>query len=114
MIRELKKHERELLDYLLEPDFPGRDVLRQQVATARVEELDDCPCLRFHVTSPVTAEVKQRIPIEAGSEDVEILLHVLDGRLSELEIVRKDPSKPLKIPALSEFKRFCPENWAVE
>jgi hypothetical protein len=86
MFRNLTQYERELVDYLLEPDFPGRDALPQQVATAHVEELDGCPCLRFHVNIPVIAEVKHRIPIEAESKtgDIQVLLHVLEGRLMSL------------------------------
>jgi len=116
MFRSMTQYERELLDYLLEPNFPGRDALRQQIATAHVEELDDCPCLRFHVNAPVIAEVKHRIPIEAESKtgDIQVLLHVLEGRVDELEIVRANPAKPLKMPSVNELKRFCPDNWAIE
>jgi hypothetical protein len=114
MIRDLNMTERRLLDYLLEPDFPGRDALRHQAATAKVEELDDCPCLRFHVEAPAATGIKHRIPIEADSQNIEILIHVVDGRLNELEIVQKNPEQPIHIPPLSEFKRFCPDNWQID
>ena len=87
MIRELSVIERKLLDCLFEPDFPGRDALRDQAATAKVEELD---------------------------ENIEVLIHVVDGRLNELEIVQKNPEQPVHIPPLSEFKRFCPDNWQID
>jgi len=104
------------MDYLLEPDFPGRDALREQLDTAQVEELDECPCLKFKVIGPAVAEVKSRVPIQAYSAggDVHVLLHVVDGRLDELEFVYFDPSKPLQKPAPREFKRFCPTDWAID
>lgn len=114
MVRELHPGERQLIDYLLEPDFPGRDALRAQVATVRAEELDDCPCLRLHVNGSPSANVKRRVPIEAGGENIEILLHVVDGKLNELEFVWKDPSKERRIPAIRELKRFCPDDWKIE
>jgi len=64
----MNEFEREWMDYLLEPNFPGRDALREQVATAQVEELDECPCLQFHVNSPAIADVKRRVPIEAYNQ----------------------------------------------
>jgi hypothetical protein len=104
------------MDYLLEPDFPGRDALREQLATARVEELDECPCLKFNVSGPAIAEVKCRVPIEAhsASGDVNVLLHVVEGRLDELEFVHFDPSRPLRMPAPRELRRFCPTDWTID
>lgn len=49
-------------------------------------------------TSPVIAHVKERVPVEAMVDDadgvaVNILLHVKDGQLNELEVIKTDGSK---------------------
>ena len=118
-MRDLKPQERELLDFLLGADFPGRDALRSQLAAAKVDELDKCPCLKFHVDEAVPAVVKHRIPIEASAKDadgvdIQVLLHVVDGRANELEFVKGDGSTIRQLPSLTNWRRFCPDNWTIE
>jgi hypothetical protein len=85
---------------LLRSEFPGRDVLVRQLATASVKTIDPDGSLKFAVESPERADVNQRVPVEAWATDldgmlIEVLLHVVDGVLDEFEILRAD-SKPLQ------------------
>jgi hypothetical protein len=69
----------------------------------------------------VLAPVKRRVPVEAWYLDVNskpldgpfvrILLHVLDGKLSELEIYKDDSSPVIKKePKLTELTLFSPDS----
>lgn len=98
-LRELTAKERAVLEFMLQPDFPGRDELRQQLDVTRVcgESGRGDPTIDLYVdrTSAPPAPVKRRIPIEARGRDpdgigLEVLLHVLDGYMSELEVYRED------------------------
>ncbi len=103
--RPMTVNERKLLSFLLDADFPGRDELRQQAATAMVSrDCSDCPTLELEAdrTCP-RATVKRTVPIEAEGRDydgmaVQILLHVVDGYLSELEVFRYDDKRIEAIP----------------
>jgi hypothetical protein len=86
------------LAQLLAEPFQGRDAIVDQLATARVSETDDrdTRTIMFHVDpgSPV-AVTTGRAPLEAEGVELDgvpiaILLHVVDGRATELEIYRVD------------------------
>ena len=105
--RPLKAKEEELLNFLLSKPFPGRDALRAQLKSVRVmTDCKDCPTIELAVdqtTGPV-ATVKARVPIEAEGFDsdgvrIHLLLHVVDGLLSELEIFREDVNPILNLPS---------------
>jgi hypothetical protein len=100
--RPLKWDERALLDFLL--DHPiARDELRAQAERAEVVSECDCGCrsvgLEPHAAAPsarYTAEdsvygrddyigIRARGRSEAGTE-IEVTLHVVHGRMAELEI----------------------------
>lgn len=98
--------ERKLLSFLVDAEFPGRDELRQQAVTAMVSrDCRDCPTFELEVDHRCPkASVKRTVPIEAEGRDsdgmaVQILLHVVDGYLSELEIFRYDEKR---IEAISD------------
>jgi len=65
--REMTPRERALIDHLLAADFPGRDALRAQLSTARVQaqhpQQDEC--MRFEVLDRVPAATLSSRPIEA-------------------------------------------------
>lgn len=94
--------ERAILDKLLDQDFPGAKELREQASCAMILD-DSVPgVVVFHVPEGPSAPVNQRVPVagcfksgQGLDEDdlytVEALLHVVDGRLNELEIVAPDP-----------------------
>ena len=84
-----------ILAVLLAADFPGRDAVVAQIAAAKGRRIDDDGSLELSVVDAPPAAVERRIPVEAEIEDldgvtVHLLLHVLDGFVSELEIFRED------------------------
>jgi hypothetical protein len=92
--------ERKLLDTLLIASFPGKDALVQQLVSAEVRSIDEGGSFRIRTSNGPLAEVVRRIPVEAELEDLDgvtihVLLHVVDGRLDELEIYRDD-SRPVQ------------------
>ncbi len=99
--RPLEEHERAILERLLECEFPGRDELRQQAKSVRAKLIDeyddDHNSLALSVHSPILADTEYRVPVEGEYLDADgvpicILLHVVDGRLNELEIFKADGS----------------------
>ncbi len=99
-----------MLDLLLASKFVGREELAAQADTALVQQIDPEGSLRFMVGGP-SAPVQTRIPVEGryldGSDDpfgpaVNLLIHVVEGRLHELEIYKDDDSQigtgPYSVP----------------
>ena len=92
--RPLFKHERELIEKLLEPEFVGRDELRAQLQTVTGRQLlDDGTFLELRCGSSVTAPVRNRVPTEGRCRDtdggpIDVLLHVVDGLMHQLEILK--------------------------
>ena len=118
-LRSLTDCERRLLDRLLHLDFPGRDEIRQQIEECEVEPLDSDGSLNFHLkrrTSAVTT--KFRVPIEAEAMDsdgikIHVLLHVVMGKIAELEVFKDDGSPVAKMPKPEAFELFCPADWNI-
>jgi len=116
MDRPLKADEASLLKKLLEKDFPGRDQLLDQLQDVLVTELDDEGSLSLKVGASVPAPVNCRVPVEARYADmdsdpeagphVHVLLHVVDGRMAELEIYKDDSSPIKKRPAAKDLEVF--------
>ena len=111
--RELTNEERAVLKRLLEKPFPGREQITRQLDTASVREVTDYKdqygSLEFKVETKVKAPTSQRVPVEAMGMDqddvpIEYLLHVVDGTLAELEIVKADGSRIQRMPRASELK----------
>lgn len=87
--------ERQLIEALLVDEFPGREALVEQVARVKVRQIDSEGSLELAGPGEPRAEVVRRVPVEAEVDDedgvtVHVLLHVLDGKLAELEIYRED------------------------
>ncbi len=100
---------------LLEPEFPGRSELCLQLDRASAKTIDDhgnghgCIDIRSH--SPAIAEVLQRVPSEgqaadADGVDIHVLLHVVGGRMSELEIFKDDGSDVVRLPDPDDIDVF--------
>ena len=90
------------MDRLLSASFPGKEQLQEQLTDIMVSVIDGSGSLALQVTRDLVAEVRKRIPVEAEYSDtdgvlVHVLLHVVNGKLDELEIYRED-SLPLKKP----------------
>jgi hypothetical protein len=107
--RNLTQSEKEILAKLLEKDFPGRDAIAQQIEDSLVTEIDRDGSLEFNVSVNTVAVTKYRVPVEAYYQDadgvtVHVLLHVLDGRVKELEIYKDDSSPVIKRPVANQLQ----------
>jgi hypothetical protein len=115
--RPLTNYESHLIRRLLEKNFPGRDALVEQMENCLVRTIGPNGCLEFQVNSQVKADVKWRIPTEAHVPDadgmsINILLHVIDGKLKELEIYKSDSSPVIKMPDPAALEIWQPgEIW---
>src|SRR3954468_11828669 len=111
--RPLTTYERAVLDKLLEPNFPGREELRRQLDSVTARQLfeDGTLALQCGVCDP--AQVKGRVPTEGECEDadgvvIHVLLHVVDGVMSELEVFKDDGSLARNPPLAGDLVVFPP------
>lgn len=84
-------------------EFPGSTQLAAQLDSVQVREIDEIGSLELVNVSGPAAMVKGRVPVEgllldADGIEVHLLLHVVNGRLHELEIYKDDGSKPFDPP----------------
>lgn len=112
--RFLTPSERRLLDRLLGAKFVGSDELASQIQTAMVETIDECGSLRFYVSNHDIVCVSCRVPVEGEFKDsdgiaIHVLLHVVDGVASELEIHRDDGSSIESMPDPNDLEVFSAE-----
>ena len=101
-LRSPNAEEVRLLEILFSVDFPGRRDLQEQAMRAEVRTIDGNGSLQFFVVNPTQANVKGRVPVSARLPDangsdlfgicVNLLLHVRNGVLAELEIYKDDGS----------------------
>ena len=110
--RDLTTHEQVIIDRLLEKAFPGRDEICEQMKKCLVRTIDEDESLEFLVKSDVKAKVKRRIPVEAECQDtdgvlIHILIHVIDGKVNELEIYKEDGSPIIESLDPSRLKVVC-------
>ena len=103
-LRPPTSEELRLFARLMEREFPGRDELLLQIRTAKVRTIDREGSLEVRVAASVpAAPTEQRVPTEATYRDddgieVHLLLHVVSGRLSELEVYKDDGSTICRSP----------------
>jgi hypothetical protein len=113
--RDMQPKERELIRKLLEPMFPGRDELAQQLETAKVRTIDNNGSLEFMVSSPTKASrVKYAVPTEGEYEDpdgvtVHVLLRMLGDKVKELEFYREDNGQVQSWPDPGSVRVFAPQ-----
>jgi len=110
-LRALTDREHGVITKLLEQDFPGNESLLEQVNNSLVTVIDENGSLKFEVKIASKANVEKRIPVEAELTDVDgmtahFLLHVVDGKLFELEIYKDDSSRLLHWPEPKELHVF--------
>jgi hypothetical protein len=82
------------LTALLAEAFEGRDQLVAQIDGATARTIDSDGSFALTVIGPV-ARVPYRVPVTGATYDpdgmgVEVLLHVIDGRMAEVEVYRVD------------------------
>jgi hypothetical protein len=110
--RELTQYERRVANALLDTKFPGSEVLKKQFdyATARLMVTDDnYGSIVLTTKGSEPANIKLRVPVTALTRDesggpVEILLHVVNGFVHELEFVRLDGKPMVGLPRLDILK----------
>lgn len=96
--RPLTSVERQLLEVLLERDFPGSAELRKQATAALVTLVKSkgSPALLIRVASDAPrAFVSRRVPVEAYTTEsdgsaIHCLLHVVRGQITEIEFHREN------------------------
>ena len=108
-LRVLNSAERQLLERMLSAPAAGRHELLLQLEDSLVEPIDRNGSLRFVVDTNIIAPVERRIPVEAQCQDsdgmwIHALLHVVDGKVWELEIYKDDSSNVDKMPANTEWE----------
>ncbi|GEM_PF-6845976 len=109
--RKLNTKEREIIDALLAKTFRGRDEIREQINNSLVERAKcECGCktINFSTKSIVRVRSKKRIPVEAfyfkGDRPYQILLHIVDGKVSYLEFVSYSDQVDLEYPKVGALK----------
>jgi hypothetical protein len=99
-----------LVRRLLEPQFTGRDELRQQLSGALVRTLDEEGSLEFQIASGPLADADSVVMNGAYNDvdgvPVELLLHVHAGKLAEFEIYKADGSAIRRRPDPGELELF--------
>lgn len=108
--RNLNEWEKQFIWRLLSVEFPGRGEIAEQLRHSLVKTIDQEGSLSFEIQNEVVAPVEKRIPVEAEAKDtdgqiVHALLHVVQGRATELEIYRDDGSPPRHLPD--------PQDWEI-
>jgi hypothetical protein len=84
--------------------------LVEQVARVKARPIDGNGSLALvPADGAIPAAVARRIPVEAELDDhdgvtVHVLLHVLDGRVNELEVYRDDSGPVLEPLAAEKFR----------
>ncbi len=113
--RPLTGHEREVLERLLAPTFPGCVELRAQLAVLVARQTDDHGCLELACREPApAAPVRGPIPSQgeyklADGVTLHVWLWAHDGFMSALELVRVgDDVPPHGLPPAREMSVFAP------
>jgi len=100
--RKLTKVEMSWIDKMLERNFIGKNILREQVENSlvKMKDLDSCISLKFKITKNRIKKVpfRVRVPVEMtvfrdDFAPLSFLLHVIDGHVDELEIYTADGTK---------------------
>jgi hypothetical protein len=110
--RPLNREESALLDFLLTDDSPRVECLSKQKPQVRVSaECRDCRTIELtvaaadvperHVTTGVVSEALGR---DEDGEPIQVLLHVRDGFLAEIEVFRYDDRDVTAFPATSSLR----------
>jgi len=115
-LRAAARAELELLEVLLNRDFPGATQLLAQLAGLEVAVVDEDGSLSLRSHEGPNAENLERRVVTEGQypdrdgQPVHVLLHVLEGRLHELEFFREDGKTVMRrLPAHAHD--FVPAPW---
>ena len=111
--RKLTFIESAFLKRMLDYDFEGKEVINEQILSAKaigLNSVDKFGSISLSTKSKVKARVSSRVPIELEGKDkdgvpIAVLLHVIDGSIAELEIYKADGSPIIHLPPIVEFER---------
>ena len=105
--------ERDVLRRLVATDFVGSEEISQQIEVCSVREIDENGSLEIAVppTQP-RATVSSRVPAEGEYPDVDgivihVLLHIVEGRVNELEVFKEDNSVVHDRDGIAAMKVFA-------
>lgn len=110
--RRLDERERQVITFLLSRPFPGRETLLTQLpwVTVTEEYISEDPSIVLAVDrlQAEPAVVRTRIPVEGwgvdrDGTDIRVFLHVVDGYLWELEVLRADGGS-VQLPSPSDLR----------
>lgn len=107
--RRANSKELALLKRLLEAKFPGRDDIMAMIPGLRVRPVDAEGSLELQSNSEISARVIKQVPVEAQAKDqdgfdIHVLLHVISGKPTELEIFKDDGSSIKQMPDPASFE----------
>jgi hypothetical protein len=102
-MRDLTEREQKILKIMLQQLPAVGSVLQKQLAAAKVSPIDDEGSLRLHIASTEVARIAERVPVTAIFDDADnvpiyLLLHIINGKLDELEIYKADGSRIIVSP----------------
>lgn len=114
--RDLTHAEVEFIRALLREPFQGRDELLQQLPGIRGKRVDEDGSIQLSATGP-RATVITRVPVTGYAADVdgvtvEVLLHVVNGVMDEVEMYRHAEGNVMALPDPSTMKLITvPWEW---
>lgn len=96
--RELANDEQTWIEKMLDIDLPNKDILIEQLKHSKVIGQCMCGCKTINIQVDHRIEkypYGERIPVEvmsyeSGQAPIMFLLHVVDGYINELEVLRAD------------------------
>jgi hypothetical protein len=114
--RKLNERERELLEKLLDAEFPGRDEWRTQLNSMTGNQVIEDGTLILRCDAALPLPTKYKLGIEgmckdADGGDIAVLLHADgNGFLRMLEILKYDGSPVINPPSARNLVLLLPEN----
>jgi len=110
LVRAPTEYERALFHRMMETDFPGRDVVKEQLEACQVSTVLPDGTIRIHTPVKEKAPVLFRVPVDAYGNDtkdgmsIHILLHVVNGIVEELEILKLGSDSSPNMPPVEDLK----------
>ena len=109
--RQLQANEMRLLEKLLDHEFPGRDALRVQLSSVTARQIDENGSLELRYGGESLAETDLGCLTEGTCTDtaggkIAVLLHVKNGRVRLLEVLKEDGSAILRAPTADALSSY--------
>lgn len=110
-MRDMAGRESQILNRMLDQLPRDQATLADQANVAKVRLIDEEGSLRFSLPKSVVpaSSITERVPVTASFEDCDgmpiyLLLHIVDGKLWELEIYKADGSQILNPPTADKLR----------